>query len=341
MHGGAAFFISLRSKRRREILLGRGMKLPVRRPFHLEATVRLLQRRPSSLIDGWDASGYRRVLRADEKYILCTVRNVGSIDAPSLELSPEPRAISRAGLAGIKRTLGTILGLEEDPSFALPGARVPQLHLLEQALRGARPPRFPTLFESFCRIIPYQQLSLDAGGELVRRLVERFGRRLDTAAGSAWAFPEPADVAAAPLESFAGIGFSQKKIESLRNIAALVATGKLAEDEIERLPTEAALRHLDALPGIGPWTAAVVLLRGFRRMDVFPAGDVGVLRGLRRILGPKVAIAPLVERLGDRRGYLYFYSLGAQLLERGLIHPATAEGPREEALHREEPGGRP
>jgi len=76
-------------------------------------------------------------------------------------------------------------------------------------------------------------------------------------------------------------------------------------------------------------------------MDVFPAGDVGVLRGLRRILGPKVAIAPLVERLGDRRGYLYFYSLGAQLLERGLIHPATAEGPREEALHREEPGGRP
>ncbi len=76
-------------------------------------------------------------------------------------------------------------------------------------------------------------------------------------------------------------------------------------------------------------------------MEVFPGGDVGVLRGLRRILGPKVAIGPLVERLGDRRGYLYFYSLGAQLLERGLIHAATAEGPREDDLRREERGGRP
>ncbi len=143
------------------------MRLPVRRPFHLEATVRLLQRRPSNLVDIWDGSGYRRVLRADEKYLLCTVRNVGSIEAPSLELSIGPSAISRVGLAGIKRTLGIVLGLEEDPSFAVPGARLPQLRVLERALRGARPPRFPTLFESFCRIIPYQQLSLDAGGVLV------------------------------------------------------------------------------------------------------------------------------------------------------------------------------
>jgi DNA-3-methyladenine glycosylase II len=306
------------------------MKLTARRPFHLEATVRLLQRRPSSLIDLWNEGSYRRVLPADGKYFLCTVRNVGSIDAPSLELSLEPSAISRAGLTGIKRTLGIVLGLEEDPSFALPGTHLPRLHVLVRALRGARPPRFPTLFESFCRIIPYQQLSLDAGGVLVRRFVERFGRRLDTAAGSAWAFPEAADVAAAPVGSFAGIGFSRTKIESLRNVAALVATGKLTQDEVERLPTEAALRRLDALPGVGPWTAALVLLRGFRRMEVFPGGDVGVLRGLRRILGPKVAIGPLVERLGDRRGYLYFCSLGAQLLERGLIHPAPAEGPREE-----------
>jgi DNA-3-methyladenine glycosylase II len=316
------------------------MKLPVRSPFHLEATVRLLQRRPSNVIDVWDGSGYRRVLPADGKYFVCTVRNVGSIEAPSLKLWLEPQAITRAGLAAIKRTLSVVLGLEEDPSFALPRARLPRLQELERALKGTRPPRFPTLFESFCRIIPYQQLSLEAGGVLVKRFVERFGPRLDTTAGPAWAFPEAAEVAAAPVESFTGIGFSRTKIESLRNIAALVATGKLAQEEIERLPIDAALRRLDALPGIGPWTAALVLLRGFRRMEVFPDGDVGVLRGLRKILGAKVAIGPLVERVGNRRGYLYFYSLGAQLLERGLIHPATADGWRE-AAHREEPGSHP
>ncbi len=321
--------------------LSDGTKLPVRRPFHLEATVRLLQRRPTSLVDVWDGSAYRRVLHADGKHFLCTVRNAGSICAPSLELSLEPSAISRAGLDGMKRTLGSILGLEEDPSFALPGARFPRLHALERALKGARPPRFPSLFESFCRIIPYQQLSLDAGAVIVRRFVEQFGRRFDVAGGSGWAFPEPGDVAAAPAGSFAGIGLSRTKIEALKNIAALVVTGELAENDVEQLPTGAALRRLDALPGIGPWTAAVVLLRGFRRMDVFPGGDVGALRGLRRILGPKVAIAPLIERLRDRRGYLYFYSLGAQLLERGLIHPATAEDRPETPPHREDPRGVP
>ncbi len=130
------------------------MKLPVRRPFHLEATVRLLQRRPSSIVDAWDGTAYRRVLPADGRYLLCVVRDLGSIDRPSLELSLEPRAISRAGLAEIRRTLGRVLGLDEDPSFALPGVRLPRLQALERALRGARPPRFPTLFEPFCRISP-------------------------------------------------------------------------------------------------------------------------------------------------------------------------------------------
>lgn len=300
------------------------MKLPVRPPFHLEATVRLLQRRPSSLVDAWDRTRYRRVLSAEGEDFLCTVRNAGTIEAPSLELSLEPRGISRAGLAGIRRTLRDVLGLDEEPSFALPGARVPRLRQLERELQGARPPRFPTLFESFCRIVPYQQLSLDAGDALVNRFVVRFGRRVDAAAGPAWAFPDAADVAAAPVGSFAGIGFSRAKIAALRNVAALVLTRRLAQEEIERLPTEAALRRLDALPGIGPWSAALVMLRGFRRMDAFPGGDVGVLRGLRTLLGPGVAIDPLIHRLGGRRGFLYFYALGAQLLERGLIHPANA-----------------
>jgi hypothetical protein len=102
--------------------------------------------------------------------------------------------------------------------------------------------------------------------------------------------------------------------------------GALMEEETERLPTEEALRRLDDLPGIGPWTAGLVLLRGLGRMDVFPAGDVGVQRGLRRLLGAGASLAPLVERLGDRRGYLHFYSLGAQLLGLGLIRPAAAPG---------------
>ena len=69
------------------------------------------------------------------------------------------------------------------------------------------------------------------------------------------------------------------------------------------------------------WSAALVLLRGFGRLDVFPPGDVGAARGLGPLLqlDPGMSIDRAVERFGDRRGYLYFFGLGAQLQARGLL----------------------
>jgi len=75
---------------------------------------------------------------------------------------------------------------------------------------------------------------------------------------------------------------------------------------------------------VGPWSASVILLRGFGRLDVFPPGDVGVARGLGELLSltARGALERLVQRLGDHRGYLYFCALGGALLKKGLIHAA-------------------
>lgn len=300
------------------------MRLAVQAPFHLEATVRLLQRRPTNRVDAWEGARYQRVLRVHGAPFLCTVWNEGTIDAPRLHLSTEPAAGSQAIRAELERVLAKVLGLEEDPSFAL-GIDHPRLRALESALRGARPPRFPTLFEAFCRVIPYQQVSLESGGAITGRFVERFGQHVETPEGPLWAFPDAETIARAPVARFAGIGLSQHKRHALKEIANRIAKGALREEPLEREPSDAALRQLDALPGIGPWSAALVLLRGLRRMDVFPSGDVGAQRGLGELLGPRAPLATVLEQLGSRRGYLYFYSLGAQLLARGLIHPADAE----------------
>lgn len=67
----------------------------------------------------------------------------------------------------------------------------------------------------------------------------------------------------------------------------------------------------------------MVLLRGLGRLDTFPAGDVGVARGLHALarLAPG-SLERMIERFGVERGYLYFCSLGGAFLARGLIHPA-------------------
>src|SRR5690606_35303364 len=119
-------------------------------------------------------------------------------------------------------------------------------------------------------------------------------------------------------------GLSRRKAEALRHAARVVVAGELDETALLRAPADDAVRALTELPGIGPWSAGLVLLRGLGRLDVFPEGDVGVARGLGALmrLRSPASLARVVRRFGDLRGYLYFCALGAALLDRGLIHPA-------------------
>lgn len=51
----------------------------------------------------------------------------------------------------------------------------------------------------------------------------------------------------------------------------------------------------------------------------------GVLSAIvRALLGlaSRVPMAPSIEHSGDLRGYLYFYALGSDLLNKSLIQPA-------------------
>lgn len=70
---------------------------------------------------------------------------------------------------------------------------------------------------------------------------------------------------------------STTKVRTLRQVADLLLGGQLMAADLEMLPTPDAMAQLLLLRGIGPWTAAVVMLRGFGRRDVFPAGDSGVI----------------------------------------------------------------
>jgi DNA-3-methyladenine glycosylase II len=303
-----------------------GGRLRTRSPFHLEATVRILQRRPENLVDRWEHDRYRRVLDTPDGLVLVEVENRGTIDDPDVRYSLRHGGRSVAARAPVVRTLRRILGLDVDPeplrhlAGAVRGLGPPAL-----ALRGMRPPRFTGLFEAFANVVPFQQLSLDAGVAIVGRLVERFGERLKRDGRSLHAFPAAHTIAGARLERLRQCGLSARKAETLRSLGRSIASGELSEDAISGMSSAEALRLLTQLPGIGPWTASLVLLRGLGRLDVFPPGDVGAQAGLRALmrLPPQAPLGRIIERFGAYRGYLYFYALGGRLLARGLIQPAT------------------
>ena len=49
------------------------------------------------------------------------------------------------------------------------------------------------------------------------------------------------------------------------------------------MTTSDALQTLVELPGIGPWSAGLVLLRGFGRLDVFPPALQDAHRRLQKL----------------------------------------------------------
>ncbi|MGH9324989.1 MAG: DNA-3-methyladenine glycosylase family protein, partial [Vicinamibacteria bacterium] len=155
--------------------------------------------------------------------------------------------------------------------------------------------------------------------------VDRFGAILEHGGRRFHAFPTARSIAEARLEALRKCGLSSRKAESLRHLARAIESGELTEEEIASMSTNDALGTLAELPGIGPWSAGLVLLRGLGRLDIFPPGDVGAERGLRAAmrLGPEPSLSRIVERFGAHRGYLYFCALGGGLLTSGLIHRAA------------------
>lgn len=94
----------------------------------------------------------------------------------------------------------------------------------------------------------------------------------------------PEAVLAAGEAIFREAGFSRPKQRAISAAASAVA------DELDlvhlcELDAEEAIRHLTAVPGIGPWTAEVYLLFSAGHPDIFPARDVALQSAVGHALG--------------------------------------------------------
>lgn len=300
-------------------------RLHVKAPFHLEATVRVLQRRPTNLIDTWDGQRYRRTVRISERLFLIEVSNHGTIDVPRVTLSVLPAPTARSDWAEPVRIATEVLGLKREMRAAERRAWVqPQLRSMAKALRGLRPPRYPDLFETFANVIPFQQLSLEAGTAITSRLIRRFGQVHEFDGSDRFLFPSAEVIADSRVAALKSCGLSTQKAQALRSLARAIASGAVTAPDIEAVSSAKALDRLMQLPGIGPWSAALVLLRGFGRLDVFPQPDTGAERSLLSLmrLRSTASLMRVIDSFGKYRGYLYFYGIASRLLATGLIDAA-------------------
>ncbi|MCE4555880.1 Ada metal-binding domain-containing protein [Roseateles cellulosilyticus] len=187
------------------------------------------------------------------------------------------------------------LDLDADPA-AITAA------LGDGAVPGQRLPGCLDRFELAVRAVLGQQVTVAAARTLAGRFVERFGEPLAEAPeGCGRLFPTPERIAAATRDEIASLGIIGRRADSL--VALAQAWPQLSFARREG-PPEAAAEALTQIPGIGPWTASYMLMRGWSWPDAFPPGDV-VLRkalGAGGPLSPK-AYLEAAERYRPFRSY--------------------------------------
>jgi DNA-3-methyladenine glycosylase II len=80
--------------------------------------------------------------------------------------------------------------------------------------------------------------------------------------------------------ALAGAGVSRQKIRYLRELASFFEEKRFPARTIRRLSDEDIARLLTAIKGIGPWTVDMYLIFGLNRLDVFPSGDLGLVKSI-------------------------------------------------------------
>lgn len=259
-------------------------------PYSLERTVARLVRF-EEVVHRYEDGRYRRLVFCGGAPLRISVAQKGPASRAELQVELEGRtARSKAARQAAEQVLERVLGARTPvASFYRAHREDALLGEATRRYRGLRVAGSYDLWESLVTAVLSQQINLTFAYSIRADLARRYGRRARFDGETYLAFPKPERVGALPLGELRGLRLSGAKARTLQTLGRSFASGELDDAELARLPDEAVVERLVAVPGVGPWTAEIALMRGLARSDAFPATDLAVLKYLA------------VELLGKRR----------------------------------------
>jgi 3-methyladenine DNA glycosylase/8-oxoguanine DNA glycosylase len=284
-----------------------GVRVRLPKDFDFDWVLGFLAARTVSSLEAVGEHEYRRSVRLNGKPVMLTITEVAvEVGAAlfrserALVVTSRPKLSADVVAAAVRRMLDLDADLER---FRRLARRDPILAGIVRARSGIRLPQLLDPFEGLARAILGQQVSVAGASTMTDRLVRLFARPAAGRNGPFLAFPTPGDVADAGPDRLQGIGLTRARAATMAGVARRIADGALDLEGLRHASADDAQAALEALPGIGPWTASYVRMRALGDRDAFPGADLGVIKALAAAGVERRSIVAVAEAWRPWRGY--------------------------------------
>jgi DNA-3-methyladenine glycosylase II len=251
-----------------------------------------------------------RAVTIEGRTIVFRVTSVGTTEAPRLTCTLFAEAPITDGVreAALDR-IGFFLSIADDlaPFYAI-GQEDPVFAPVIAQLYGYHHVKFLTPFENAAWAILAQRVQMPVARKLRQTLMERYGDTLTVDGVTYRAFPAAEHLATIAPDDLLDILPTLRKAPYLHGVAR--AFDDVDEQWLRAAPYDEVYAWLRAIPGIGEWSAAFILIRGLGRMERI-SNEAALTRAAERVYGPRAAtpegFARIAEMYGPYQGYWGHY----------------------------------
>jgi 3-methyladenine DNA glycosylase/8-oxoguanine DNA glycosylase len=130
---------------------------------------------------------------------------------------------------------------------------------------GLRPVCFASPYEAAAWAVISQRVQMKQAAKVRMRMCEGLGHELDVAGRTMHTFPDPETLrVTSSIE-----GLNERKIERLHGVADAALDGRLDAAALRAAGPDRALEDVQEIPGIGPFSADLIVIRGAGEPDHF------------------------------------------------------------------------
>jgi DNA-3-methyladenine glycosylase II len=237
------------------------LRIAPRGPFSLEASTRFLE--------GFTPAGYEE-RASGHLHIAFSVEGsweTAGVCVRQTDASVMVDVFGTGDRAAVRAQVARIFSLDVDGSgFTAVGRRDPVVAKLQRSFPGLRPVLFWSPYEAAAWTIIGHRIRMAQAAGVKQRMAEQRGGSIEVHGEQLHAFPAPQTLVS--MRNFRGL--FGRKVEYLRAVGRAALAGELDARQLRSVPREESLERLRRLPGIGPFSSELILVRGAGDPDHFP-----------------------------------------------------------------------